>query len=55
MKSVIAFIRSLGYSSEQVSDQNIRRAYWRNAKQRYGIGADPAHTVLGYLKTNRMI
>lgn len=55
MKKVIAFIRARGYSRHSVSDQDIRRAYWRNAKQRFGIGANPEYTVLEYLRINGLI
>ncbi len=55
MKKVIAFIRSRGFCKFSVSDQEIKRAYWRNAKDRHGIGANPEETVLNYLIINKVI
>ncbi len=54
MKSVIAYIRNLGFTPERVSDQTIQRAYWREVKKS-GATSHTSFSIFQYLKVNRMI
>ena len=50
MKKVIEFVK---HHEPQTPEQEIKRAYWREAKQA-GIGHDAGFHILNYLKSNNL-